>query len=184
MRRRASASSVSASASSAVFELGAEALQGADQLIEGAVEGGGGVGEGGGDGVKVAGQVVAAGFGGAGEDLGADGGEQAFRGAVRLAGQAGGEPGAGQDAGGGERILQMGGELHVVADHGFEAEAEAFGAGAGFLGAEQPAPEQRALDAGEFGAERAVRGVEQMVALVEHIARGHGGVVEAAPAGL
>ena len=62
-----------------------------------------------------------------------------------------------------------------------QAPAQAAGARASALGAEQPAAQLGRLDAGEFGGEGAVGGVEHVVALVEHVAHRHRVVVDAAP---
>ena len=69
----------------------------------------------------------------------------------------------------------------VVAQKVVEAAFEAAGAAAApSLRAQQPAPEVGGLDAAQMRAERAVGGIEQVMALVEHVAQRARGVVEAA----
>ena len=72
----------------------------------------------------------------------------------------------------------------MLADHGLQARAQALGPGAALLRAQQPAAQQRGLDPGDLGGEGAVGGVEQVMALVEHVAGGHQRVVQPAPARL
>ena len=61
---------------------------------------------------------------------------------------------------------------------------QAAGARSPALGAEQPAAQLGGLQPGQLGGERAVRRVEHVVALVEHVAGRHHAVVQPAPGGL
>ena len=80
-----------------------------------------------------------------------------------------------------EQAAQRGLGFGVVAQKVAEAAFEAAGAAAApSLGAQQPAPQVGGLDAAQMRAEGAVGGVEQVMALVEHVAQRARGVVEAA----
>ena len=61
---------------------------------------------------------------------------------------------------------------------------QAAGARPAALGAEQPAAQLGGLQPRQLGGERAVGRVEHVVAFVEHVAGGHGAVVQPAPGGL
>ena len=69
-------------------------------------------------------------------------------------------------------------------DQFLDAPLQAAGARPSALGAEQPAAQLGGLQPGQLGGEGAVGGVEQVVALVEHVAGRHGAVVQPAPGGL
>ena len=76
-----------------------------------------------------------------------------------------------------QRRLRLGVLAQKVADAAFEA---AGAAAAPSLGAQKPAPQVGGFDAAQMRAERAVGGVEQVMALVEHVAQRPRGVVEPA----
>ena len=85
-----------------------------------------------------------------------------------------------QDAGGDQRLDQRRRRFLVGLDEVADAALQAAGARAAGLGAEQPAPQFAPLLPGQAHRERGVGRFEQMMALVEHVAGRHGGVVEPA----
>ena len=109
--------------------------------------------------------------GGAGEDVGAHGGDQGFDGAVGLASRDAAEPvGGGEFAREVEDFFQRGAAFAIVAGDVEQAggkAAAAAGAAAWAVGAEQPAAQFDCLAAGEGDGEGAVGGGVEVVAFVE-----------------
>ena len=85
-----------------------------------------------------------------------------------------------QDAGSDQRLDQRRLGLFIGLDEIADAASQAAGARAAGLGAEQPAPQLASLVPGQAHRKRGVGRVEQVMALVEHIAGRQGGVVEPA----
>ncbi len=86
-----------------------------------------------------------------------------------------------QGAGGLQRRFQRRLQIGQPGDEILNPAAQAPGARAAAFSAEQPAPQLGRLNAREFRRERAIRRIEQVVALVEHVAGRHARVVEPAP---
>ena len=89
-----------------------------------------------------------------------------------------------QDAGGDQCLDQRRAGFVVRLDEVADAALQAAGARTAGLGAEEPAPQLASFLAGEPQRERGIGGFEQMMPLVEDIARRHDGIVEPAQCGL
>ncbi len=120
--------------------------------------------------------------GGAGADLLADQRQELLgRTHHRAVGEPGLPVGRGQPAAEVEQAAERVQRLDVFAQQVLDAAFEATGAAAAAaFGAQDPAPEVRAFDAAQMRAERAVGRIEQVMALVEHVARRPRRIVEPA----